>query len=214
MSAIQVLNLFLNPYAGRANRQQFLFFLLIYVISLYLAAKYGTDEDHRHTSLIFGYAGLWFLFIGFNRRFKDVDIDLSEKLANYRAKAMGYFILAFLIGFGLLFLFSWVFFGYDTSVSVTLLSALLLGTSYFCSSRHPGYYSASICRSDYGSYWLTLFFVSLVALVLSAIPLYLPNNRSPNKYGPPPVGFDLRTMLAATYPAHLLKAQEEEGEAV
>lgn len=40
----------------------------------------------------------------------------------------------------------------------------------------------------------------IVGLIFFVVPLLLPNNRLSNKYGPPPVGFNLRTMLKATYP--------------
>ena len=211
MSAIQVLNLFLNPFAGRANRQQFLFFVLIYVLFV-LWAEILFDEykyGYGYSSYKVGFflAGCYFLLVGFSLRFRDAGINILKGIFLFGTSAAMVSVGVVLFLFALLlpiFLFIQLIQPEFFSILSILISCSFFHLDSFCPAKADAF-SHSIFPEN---------FLITFSCIFIVIPLAVPESHKVNKYGPPPVGFDLRTMLAATYPAHLLKAQVEEGEAV
>ncbi len=209
MNALQVLHLFLNPFAGRANRQQFLFFVLIFLsVLLWLeVAMNAYDYDKSYDSLRFmiGLGGFYFVLVGFLRRLRDNDVNFSETLRAWSVKAfMSAVILISILGLLAIFFKSVLYF-LTMWFIFPFVIFLRLRCTITLSHCQPG------MKMDLSSLPYSLGFLFVVFFVF--LPLLLPNSRSPNKYGPPPVGFNLRTMLAATYPAALaeqFEAIEEE----
>lgn len=207
MSFQQVVHLLLNPFAGRANRQQFLFFVLIFLVftACGVFVSIWLEDSALSNAYKFGFiaAGVYFLFVGIIRRFKDSNLSLLfktvVKTAKFSASALFYFFMVFFCTIALLVL---------TKNPVLFLSAALI---FWCSASSPNH-TCSWLAFDLG---VSALFVKyyLLALLFIGIPLLIPHERSSNKYGPPPVGFNFRTMLKATYPAALaeqFEAIEEE----
>ncbi len=203
MSAFQVLNLFLNPFAGRANRQQFLFFVLIFCVLYKLfdiasAVQPAIRQHYSDLEILSVSIGLYFLFIGISRRLRDFGFEIFENFLIFTRTAAIYLFYTFLILI--------IFITFFTIVAAPAMF-VILGTAFWCSTAYPD------CLPHLKFFFAHFYiFPDIILLFLVLAPLLAKNNSSWNLYGPPPVAFDLRTMLASTYPAHLKNSTPEEGE--
>ncbi len=207
MNALQVLHLFLNPFAGRANRQQFLFFVLIFLsVLLWLEVAmnaYDYDKSYDSLRFIIGFCGFYFVIVGFLRRLRDNDLlSLENFLTIFPViiKCVGVFLI---INIFFLSLYLYLRSGFSFSFLISAPVSLAVRFNCTLTSSCPQGMNQDIDLSG------PLFLLNvLFGLIFFAVPLLLSNNRFSNRFGPPPVGFNFRTMLKGSYPKPLIQDEQ------
>ncbi len=172
----------LDIRTGRANRAQFLLFILFVIVGFWIHKIIFQNQQEFDPKSYFSPYRLIFLllvsyvfFLGMLRRYRDIGQLWPG-------------VLSMII-----------------VVSLILLSFTKVGYVFVM------FFDAMLRFSSHNALVLGLPVLLIFSYALFLLPLLKHGDPEPNKYGYPPIGLWLSTMTAATYPEHLLKQQRDDA---
>lgn len=184
---------FFNPWIGRMNRQQFLVGTAICVIAMFLSTHFIPEPAVGIILNIFmGFIVIVFVFRRLNDQHDQDGSVIWRRLDQIKRPFRYLFFLKWFAG-----LYSLGFF-YLMIMTIFLPPVLYFVFFFFVG---PIY----LFFREFSTH-LSVLFVAFVSWLLLG-----PSYYKINTYGLPPIGMDWRTMIPATYPAHLLDAAKAEG---